>query len=596
MATRWITRLCQILRKQPAGGGKPLRGVKKHPPARRRASDIRAKQGPPCHGVALRSPQRERLMAGDAELEMAMRAVAGGIPRTMFSDHLYSRGTWGHGGSTRLTASGSISGRFDSALTTEDNRRHWAMADGFAADAAANPSIRTILRNRARYEVSNNSYARGMVETLANDVIGTGPRLQIQTDDEDLNTAIELAYAQWCRATDYAEKLRTIKKAKVQDGEAFAIFINNPALPSRVKMDLRLVEADQIRFVNISLLLVPSVDGIEMDEWNNPVMYHVLRVHPGYWSYANGNIGFPWEYDKIPARNVLHWFRMDRPGQHRGLPEILPALPLYAQLRRYTLAVLDAAEAAADHAIVAKTQAGANVEVNIGEPFDVLPLERRMMTFLPEGYDIGQIKPEQPSTTYEVFTRAILCEIARCLNMPYNIAAGNSSGYNYASGRLDHQTYFKSIRVEREHCEIKVLDPVFRAWFDEAILVSDYLPLKARTLREVPHQWHWDGHEHVDPLKEANAQTVRLAAHTTTLATEYARQGQDWEKQLRQRAKELALMTELGLSLAQAQPGQPVDPNADDEETPTGKPPAPQKQPAGAPPDEQPSADDTEDI
>jgi len=52
------------------------------------------------------------------------------------------------------------------------------MADGLAADAAANPNIRYILRNRARYEVHNNSYARGMVETLANDVIGTGPRLK----------------------------------------------------------------------------------------------------------------------------------------------------------------------------------------------------------------------------------------------------------------------------------------------------------------------------------------------------------------------------------------------------------------------------------
>ena len=38
------------------------------------------------------------------------------------------------------------------------------------------------------------------------------------------------------------------------------------------------------------------------------------------------------------------------------------------------------------------------------------------------------------------------------------ISAGNSSGYNYASGRLDHQTYFKSIRVEQEHLACVVLD------------------------------------------------------------------------------------------------------------------------------------------
>lgn len=72
---------------------------------------------------------------------------------------------------------------FDSAVTTEHNRRHWANADGMSADAAASPEVRRTLRNRARYEVANNAYARGIVLTLANDVIGTGPRLQLLTEN-----------------------------------------------------------------------------------------------------------------------------------------------------------------------------------------------------------------------------------------------------------------------------------------------------------------------------------------------------------------------------------------------------------------------------
>jgi len=61
------------------------------------------------------------------------------------------------------------------------------------------------------------------------------------------------------------------------------VFITNKGLDSPVKMDLKLPEADQVRFVDISLLLVPSVDGIQYDDWGNPVNYHILRVHPGYW-------------------------------------------------------------------------------------------------------------------------------------------------------------------------------------------------------------------------------------------------------------------------------------------------------------------------
>ena len=81
---------------------------------------------------------------------------------------------------------------------------------------------------------------------------------------------------------------------------------------------------------------------------------------------------------------------------------------------------------------------------------DLVELERRMATVLPGGWRMGQIQAEQPSTTYGEFKKEILNEIARCLNMPFNVAAGNSSGYNYASGRLDHQIYYKSIRVDQD--------------------------------------------------------------------------------------------------------------------------------------------------
>ena len=162
---------------------------------------------------------------------------------------------------------------------------------------------------------------------------------------------------------------------------------------------------------------------------------------------------------------------------------------------------------------------------------------------------ISQLEAEQPATTYGEFKHEILNEIARCLNMPFNVAAGNSSGYNYASGRLDHQTYFKSIRVEQAHVESAVLDRVLNAWLNEAVLVEGFLPHSLRTLdADLSHQWFWDGREHVDPAKEANAQATRLTSHTTTLANEYAKQGRDWEAELRQRAKEVALMEKLGLT------------------------------------------------
>jgi len=246
---------------------------------------------------------------------------------------------------------------------------------------------------------------------------------------------------------------------------------------------------------------------------------------------------------------VIHYFRSDRPGQHRGVPEITPAIPLFAQLRRYTLAVIAAAETAADFASVLYTDSPANGEAAAVEPMDIIELEKRMMTTLPDGWKLGQTKAEQPATTYDMFKREILNEIARCLNLPYNIAACNSSGYNYASGRLDHQTYYKSIRVEQAHLSAIVLDRIFQVWCDEAMLTSELAIL--RNSRSIPHQWFFDGTEHVDPAKEANAQATRIKSLTTTRAAEFARQGKDWETELRQIAKEKRLMDELDLSQTQ---------------------------------------------
>jgi len=200
------------------------------------------------------------------------------------------------------------------------------------------------------------------------------------------------------------------------------------------------------------------------------------------------------------------------------------------------------------------TDAPANGEADPLEPMDMVELEKRLATVLPGGWKLGQVHAEQPATTYAEFKREILNEIARCLNMPFNVAAGNSSGYNYASGRLDHQTYFKSIRVEQHHLQTIVLDRILRAWLDEAVLIEGLLPQSMRRIDSfAPHTWFWDGVEHVDPAKEATAQATRLSNHTTTLALEYARQGRDWEEELKQRAKEVALMKTPGLSPAQTQ-------------------------------------------
>ncbi len=440
----------------------------------------------------------------------------------------------------RPSLPGHLRARYDAAQTTVENARHWAMADGLSPDAAATPDVRRTLRNRARYEVANNSYAKGIVLTIAGDCVGTGPRLQLLSEDNETNRIVEQAFGDWALAVDLAAKLRTMRMAKATDGEAFAVFVSNPDLDHPVKLDLRPIEADRVASPPMWFGGRDIIDGIELDELGNPTVYHVMKGHPGDTGYLFG------QFARISAAAVVHWYRADRPSQHRGVPEITPALPLFAQLRRYTLAVLGAAETAADFAAVLYTDAPAGGEATPVEPLDVIELEKRMATTLPDGWKLGQIKAEQPGTAYAEFKREILGEIGRCLQVPINVVTGDSSQHNYASGRLDHQTYFKSLRIEQAHLGRVVMDRIFSAWIAEAALLQTFAFLRA--LQAINHQWFWDGMEHVDPAKEANAQATRLATGTTTLAYEYARQGKDWEAELRQRAKEKQLMRDLGLT------------------------------------------------
>jgi lambda family phage portal protein len=441
------------------------------------------------------------------------------------------------------TAFKFVRGRFDAAQTNGDNAKHWQSAEFLSADAEASADVRKILRVRSRYEINNNSYARGVVLTLANDSVGTGPRLQMLTGDHTLNNTIEAAFLTWAKEINLAAKLRTVRMARCQDGEAFILMANNPNLKhENVKLDLQLIEADRVTEDNFNR--DPAcVDGVTFDRFGNPTHYRVLKYHPGgEWPTPEDAV------INVPAEFMIHIFRQDRPGQHRGVPEITPALPLFAQLRRFTLAVLSAAEAAADFAGILYTDAPPDGEAERISPFDSFQLERNMLLTMPGGWKMGQLDPKQPATTYAEFKHEILNEIARCLNMPYNIAAGNSSGYNYASGRLDHQTYYKSIRVDQEFTANVVLDRILELWLRE------YTLARGIALESDEHTWFWDGMEHVDPAKEANAQATKLKSLTTTLANEYARQGKDWEAELRQIAAEKKLLQELGITTAEAEP------------------------------------------
>lgn len=450
----------------------------------------------------------------------------------------------------------------DLAQTTTENERHWARADGLSSGSANSPDVRKKTRDRSRYECLNNSYCRGFVSRLSNDNIGTGPRWQLRIPDvsEDDIRETEDRYAGWATDVDLAEKYRVMDESTIRDGECFGLLTTNELITDAVKLDVRLIEADQVATPGIGWGPDDAVDGIVFDRSGNPVEYHVLKEHPGDSTWS----GTGTEYDRVPAELVLHWLTPSRPGEVRALPEITPALPLFAQLRRYTLAVLMTAENAAQISGVLETDlppvdgGAVGAEDADDDEMEVIPAVRGAYMTLPRGFKLNGHKPEQPTTEMGGFVKLILCEIGCVIQAPLSVVTGNDNDSSYSGGRLNLLPYHRRAWIRRARFKARVADRVLRAWYAEAVRVPDYLPANLPDISLWSWEWQWDGFDSIDPVKEATTDGLELDRNTVTLSEICARKGTDWKAVLRQRAVEQQLANELGLvPVATAKPARP---------------------------------------
>lgn len=425
---------------------------------------------------------------------------------------------------------------YDAARTSTEYKNIWANADKLDADSAHSREVRHTLISRSRYEVGNNGYSDGIAQTYATDLVGVGPTLRMQTGSDGFNRMIELEWYRWTKAVQFRRKLWCMAHAKHQDGEAFAVMRRNPAVKHPVKLDIRLYEAEQCQTPYLPYGEPGYIDGIRFDEFGNPQWYDILNEHPGAMTPAQSLNLVP---ERLPAEMVLHWFKLRRPGQHRAVPETASTLNTGAAARRWREATLAAAETAADFTLFLKTQFQPNSEeMQYAEDFSEQEITKRMMTALPVGYEPFQLSAEHPTATYEAFHKSLVNEQARPRSMPYNKAACDSSSYNYASGRLDHQTYYASLDVDREDCNDQVIDQLFDTWFSFSVRRFGWLGGDPDRIGPGArqHLWDWPRHRVADVKAEALANQSRLQSGQVFVHQIFADSGLDLEDELERAA------------------------------------------------------------
>lgn len=439
--------------------------------------------------------------------------------------------------------------KFDAAQTNELNKNHWSMADFMSADAALNPIVRRTMNARAQYEHDNNGYLAGMASRLAADMVGTGPRLFLDCGaeaDEEKVESVERSFWNHCDAIDFPDKLRETRGGFCIDGDRFGLFSTNGALRG-VQLDWATVEAAQV--ANPIVSIIPGeVEGIRKDRFGNPVAYHILDHHPGSMN-ASATINGKGRW--VDAKYVTHWFNRRRPGQSRGIGEVVPVLELFAALRRFTSATVTAAEVAASLSLILKTNLPAENVAAAQGLWETFPIVRGMSMSAPEGWDATQLKAEHPTSTFSDFERRILTQIGSALDMPYIVAVMDSSMANYSSMRGDRLIYQRRVAVDRSAVERKILDRFFLAWLDEAADVPGLIPDGLPFRDEWNWSWGWDGWDYVDPVKEATAEQIALSGNATTLQDVCSRRNKNWRTVLRQKAVETKFAAALGIDLQQ---------------------------------------------
>lgn len=419
-----------------------------------------------------------------------------------------------------------ISATYDAARTSTEYQNIWANADSFDADSAHSRTVRETLVRRSRYEIGSNGYSDGIAQTYCTDLVGVGPSLRMQTGSPGFNQMVELTWKLWSNAVQLRRKLWCMAHAKHQDGEAFAVLRLNPNLKHPIQLEPCLYEAEQVQTPFRPFAEPGYIDGIQFDDFGNPIFYDLLYQHPGTTNALRINL----TPEKIPADRMLHWFKLRRPGQHRAVPECASTLNVGAAARRWREATLAAAETAADFTLMMKTQQTAS-DVDEVAPFTDMDIRKRMMAFLPAGWDPFQPDAKFPTTNHLDFHKSLVNEQARPKSMPYNKAACDSSSYNYASGRLDHQTYYGSLDVDREDANDLVLDPLFDVWFSLAIVRFGWLGGNPDAIGPGArlHLWDWPKHRVADIEAEANANDTRLHNGSTSLTAIYSESGEDYE-------------------------------------------------------------------
>ena len=451
--------------------------------------------------------------------------------------------------------------RFDAARTDR------LTADWQATVASINEELRADLdrlRSRCRHLVNNNDYARKFRSMVQVNLVGPGGvRLQARVQDGPgrpdrlANAAIEAAWADWSGACDFSGRpLRDLCETLVgqlpTDGEFIVRMVRGPAAGNRFGFALQAIDADRIDTTYNQAGVAGRnavIMGVEVDNYRRPVAVWVFSAHP------NDGIHAARQRERIPMLDLLHCFKAERPEQLRGIPWMAPGVISLYHLGKFSLAALLAAEHGANHygffstpdgvAPVGADDGGEQISVSQPGTYDVLP----------PGVSFQQHESKYPDQAFAPFVKAQLQRIASGWNVAYHSLANDLEGVNFSSIRSGTLEERDRWAADQEWLIASLLRPVFLQWLQQALLYGAIImpngsPLPLTKIEKFSrHQWQPRRWDWVDPMRDTEANILKVRAGLMSPQDLSAAMGYDFEDTLAAIKAAQDLAQEFGVRL-----------------------------------------------
>lgn len=393
--------------------------------------------------------------------------------------------------------------------------------------ALGNPMFRKKIREVSAQEDEENSYYTGILNTIAEHCVGSIPLILGNHPTPEVNDAIEDKWYEWATINGIGAAIRQIRRGAARTGLGIGIpyKLSNPLDP--IGFGIKTVSSLRLTNPRGISLFDRIYDGIEYDEnWDIKKIY--LKEY---------NEIEPKEYD---AKDVLLWFKRTTEDMLIGMPECGPAFCLFPSIKRYMNAIVRGEEFRSCIPMAIQLQKDVYTPGDaVDVPTDSFEYEPGFIPTLPPGTELTGIPVSNSSDDRTKFIYLIVSAAARCVQMPRNIALGDSADSNMATAAIDIQPWINKVKIDRVDFQ-PIVRKVFSMWYDRAILARDYLPIQART--GFTYAINYDStFEHPDPGKRANARAVDLSSGSTTLHRVFTDQGLNPRRELDREARTLGI-------------------------------------------------------